>query len=189
MEISSKSKIKKTISLTTKFFKAFALGLLLCTYTNLYVVNAKTVDAQFIKKEYAKAKELKKQHACLTRNIYFEAAGESLEGKIAVAQVTLNRVNSGKFPHSICEVVQQKTAVNEKTICQFSWYCENYRDKKINKAKWDESTRAANMIIFERHGNKKLKTALYFHNEEVSPVWKKRRLAKIGRHTFYGDKT
>ena len=31
---------------------------------------------------------------CMSKNIYFEAAMESTAGKLAVAQVTMNRVNS-----------------------------------------------------------------------------------------------
>ena len=44
---------------------------------------------------------------CLATNIYFEARGESLEGKKAVAFVTLNRVESESFPNDICSVVYQ----------------------------------------------------------------------------------
>jgi spore germination cell wall hydrolase CwlJ-like protein len=49
---------------------------------------------------------------CLAQNIYYEAATESYEGKLAVAQVTVNRTNSGKFPTSICGVVKQKNVIN-----------------------------------------------------------------------------
>ena len=49
-----------------------------------------------------------KQLECLTRNIYWEAAGEPFEGKVAVAQVTMNRVVSGKFGSGVSGVVYQK---------------------------------------------------------------------------------
>ena len=52
-----------------------------------------------------------KQLECLARNIYFEAGGEPFEGKVAVAQVTINRANSGQFPNDICRVVYQKNVV------------------------------------------------------------------------------
>ena len=38
----------------------------------------------------------------MAKNIFFEAAVESTAGKLAVAQVTLNRVNSDKFPTYKC---------------------------------------------------------------------------------------
>ena len=40
---------------------------------------------------YVSAEDKLKQLDCLTRNIYWEAASEPFEGKVAVAQVTLNR--------------------------------------------------------------------------------------------------
>ena len=64
--------------------------------------------------------EAQKQVTCLAENIYFEAGHEPLEGKKAVAFVTLNRVQSG-YADNICDVVKQKTG---KT-CQFSWYCDH----------------------------------------------------------------
>jgi len=65
-----------------------------------------------------------KQLDCLTRNIYWESATEPFEGKVAVAQVTINRVASGKFAPDICGVVYQKNIIAERVICQFSWMCD-----------------------------------------------------------------
>ena len=47
------------------------------------------------------------QMNCLAINIYHEARGETVEGKFAVGHVTMNRVNSNRFPNSICKVVYQ----------------------------------------------------------------------------------
>ncbi len=52
--------------------------------------------------------ERERQLTCLAKNIYFEAASEPFEGKVAVAQVTINRSESGKYPSDICGVVYQK---------------------------------------------------------------------------------
>lgn len=41
----------------------------------------------------------------LARLIYAESRGEPYDGKVAVGAVVLNRVKSGKFPHSIREVI------------------------------------------------------------------------------------
>jgi spore germination cell wall hydrolase CwlJ-like protein len=59
-----------------------------------------------------------KQLTCLAQNIYYEARSEEFDGKVAVAQVTLNRANSGKFPDTICGVVHQRTVrtVDNKSI-------------------------------------------------------------------------
>ena len=63
-----------------------------------------------------------KQWACLAEAIYFEARGEGVEGQFAVAEVILNRVDSPKFPNSICKVVRQGTG--RKHACQFSYNCD-----------------------------------------------------------------
>ena len=51
--------------------------------------------------KYITMAEREKHLTCLAKNIYFEAATEPFEGKVAVAQVTINRANSGKFPEDI----------------------------------------------------------------------------------------
>ena len=57
---------------------------------------------------------------CLAKNIYFEAGNQPLAGRIAVAQVTINRRNHSMFPNTICEVVYQGGETRNKS--QFSWY-------------------------------------------------------------------
>ena len=41
-----------------------------------------------------------KEVMCMAKNIFFEAAVESTAGKLAVAQVTLNRVKSKRYPNN-----------------------------------------------------------------------------------------
>ena len=72
------------------------------------------------------AAERTKQLDCLTKNIYWEAASEPFEGKVAVAQVTMNRVKNGRFGDGVCGVVYQKNVIYQKVICQFSWACLLY---------------------------------------------------------------
>ena len=58
---------------------------------------------------HAKEVGMKSDLECLAKNIYYEAASEPEEGKVAVGLVTINRSNSGDFPQSICGVVNQRT--------------------------------------------------------------------------------
>ena len=127
-----------------------------------------------------------KQLQCLARNIYHEAGYESFEGKVAVAQVTLNRVNSGQFPSDICGVVQQKNVIYDKIICQFSWYCENPgKMKPINPMAFNESMAVAKKVLLEGFKLDGLKEAMYYHNDQVHPQWGKQKIATIGHHIFY----
>ena len=124
---------------------------------------------------------------CLARNIYHEAGSEPFEGKVAVAQVTINRTESGAFPSDICKVVYQKNVVYEKVFCQFSWYCENPNGalKPMNGPMYTESMEVAKKVLLEGFRLPDLKTALYFHGDYINPGWGKKPVAKIGHHIFY----
>jgi spore germination cell wall hydrolase CwlJ-like protein len=127
-----------------------------------------------------------RQLDCLARNIYHEAGSEPFEGKVAVAQVTINRTESGQFPSDICQVVYQKNVVYEKVLCQFSWYCEGPSAKKpMNGPVYTESMEVAKKVLLEGFRLPSVKNALYFHGDYVNPKWGKQPVAKIGRHIFY----
>lgn len=134
------------------------------------------------------AKERERQLDCLAKNIYFEAGSESFEGKVAVAQVTVNRAASGKFPPDVCAVVYQKSTILGKIICQFSWYCENSGHLPIrSKDNYDESMIAAQKVLLEDYRLPGLSEALYYHADNIDPQWGKPKLIKIGHHIFYKD--
>ena len=67
---------------------------------------------------------------CLALNAYFESRNQSVAGQIAVSQVVMNRVESPRFPNTICEVINQgPTYVNwkgnempKRNQCHFSWW-------------------------------------------------------------------
>lgn len=125
---------------------------------------------------------------CLALNDYWEARGESLRGRVAVAQVVLNRVHDPRFPGSICEVVSQKSS-NGKA-CQFSWYCDGKPDVPLNKAAWRSSVLLA-MSVLRRDNTVMDPTngALWFHTTRVLPPWTRKmdRTVKIEKHVFYTD--
>jgi len=132
------------------------------------------------------AKMRQTQLECLARNIYYEAGYEPFEGKVAVAQVTLNRVESGQFPADVCQVVYQKNIVYEKVLCQFSWYCEQASFKKpVNGVVYAESMEVAKKVLLEGFRLPSVKQALYYHADYVNPRWNRTPIAKIGRHIFY----
>lgn len=133
-------------------------------------------------------KEKLVQLDCLTRNIYHEAGNEPFEGKVAVAQVTMNRVNSGKFASDICGVVHQKNIFYQKVVCQFSWYCTGTDQRKIIHNKlYAESEEVAKKVFMENFRLPGMKDALYYHADYVNPNWGKPRVGQIGRHIFYKD--
>lgn len=113
----------------------------------------------------------------LERLVEAEAKGESLVGKIAVANVVLNRVRDEDFPDTITEVIFQKG--------QFSPVSN---DSIHNQTPSEESRLAVQKAVDEGYrvfGDK----VLYFCNPELSTsrwmIRTKKEAMKIGRHTFY----
>mgnify|MGYP003340594729 CR=1 FL=1 len=133
----------------------------------------------------------KKQVECLAQNIYYEAGWEPEEGQVAVAMVTMNRVEDGRFANTICGVVKQK----EGTVCQFSWFCEKRAKAMIDKglltvennSVYNKITdMALNFYLYTETFKDPTKGALFFHADYVKPTWSNiRHTAQIGRHIFY----
>ena len=127
-----------------------------------------------------------RQLGCLAKNIYHEAGSEPFEGKVAVAQVTLNRAASGQYSNDICKVIFQKNMIYEKVLCQFSWVCDRETGvRPVNKAAYEESMSVAKKVLLEDFRLPGLNEALFYHADYISPGWKKTKVAKIGRHIFY----
>lgn len=163
-----------------------ALGLLCAVYLLNWTVTNKLAKSEQVESSQITAEMRERQLGCLAKNIYHEAKGEPFEGKVAVAQVTLNRANSSQFPGDICKVVYQKNIVYEKVLCQFSWVCD--RDTAVkpkNSAAYRESMEVAKKVLLEGFELPGLKDAMYFHGDYINPGWKRQQVAKIGRHIFY----
>lgn len=126
---------------------------------------------------------------CMTRNIYYEAATEPVEGKLAVAQITMNRVADPRFPNDVCAVVYQKNRWNDRTVCQFSWYCDgSMKRRRVVEDLWLESRAAAKKVMFEGWRLPSLERSMFYHADYVNPRWRKDRILQIGRHIFYQDR-
>jgi spore germination cell wall hydrolase CwlJ-like protein len=166
----------------------FLLAILAVTVAGYIAVNYKLETLKTARMEVSPvtAQLRQKQLDCLARNIYYEAGGEPFEGKVAVAQVTINRAESSQFPSDICQVVYQKNIIYEKVLCQFSWYCDSASLKKpMNGPVYTESMEVAKKVLLEGFRLPSIKDALYFHGDYINPGWKRERVAKIGRHIFY----
>ena len=115
---------------------------------------------------------------CLALNVYFEARGESMEGKFAVAAVTMNRVRNPRFPSAICAVVWQRR--------QFSWTHDGRSDNPYEKEAWGEALWVAT-LTYEFSYPSNVGAATYYHAAYARPVWAKslQKVARVGRHIFY----
>ena len=137
---------------------------------------------------------------CMAKNIYFEARAESTAGKLAVANVTINRAINSNYPNTICEVVQQGIHHYNKNLkkffpardrCQFSWYCDGKLDDPDLKSRsWEDSKMLAEFVL-SSHYDKSLiditDGATHYHADYVFPEWRKSKTktVEIGDHIFY----
>lgn len=121
---------------------------------------------------------------CLTEALYFEARGEKVPGIFAVAEVILNRRDSGKFPGSVCGVISQ--GAHRKNACQFSYKCDGHKEVyREQKAK--ELVAKIAQIVLEDRAPRLTKGATFYHANTVNPRWARsfRKTATIGKHYFY----
>ena len=128
------------------------------------------------------------QWRCLAEALYFEARGESPTGQVAVAEVILNRRDSGAYPDSVCGVVRQGTG--ERYRCQFSYHCDGIADAIGDREAWDQVGRVARVMI-DGAPRELTAGAMFYHTRAVSPSWSDvfAETAEIGAHVFYRDET
>ncbi|KKO51196.1 hypothetical protein XI25_28675 [Paenibacillus sp. DMB20] len=112
----------------------------------------------------------------LQKIVMAEAEGEPYEGKVAVANVVLNRLRSANFPDTIKDVIYQKH--------QFSPVA-NGRIRRVQPSK--ETIRAVNAAL---HGHKAVKDDTYFFlsltlAQDLTVHHSRTFAKKIGNHSFY----
>jgi spore germination cell wall hydrolase CwlJ-like protein len=124
---------------------------------------------------------------CLATAIYFEARGEPERGRIAVAQVVLNRLKNPAYPNTICGVVYQNK--NQRNRCQFSFACDGIPDRINDRESWAEAQALAAKVLNDDRNLylSDVGAATHYHANYVRPRWARtmNKVEKIGRHIFY----
>ena len=168
-----------------------SLCVLITSSNNITLVEEQQIEVQEATKvaKFVDPKQLN----CLAKNIFYEAGSEPLNGQAAVARVVMNRVQHG-FGKNPCAVVYQANTVDKLVddemqkvkLCQFSWVCENKSDPNKNSAKYKQAEQVAyDVLAYDAYKDVVPRTALFFHNLNVDPLWPYKQVAKIGNHIFY----
>ena len=131
---------------------------------------------------------------CMAQNIYFESANQSFAGRLAVANVVMNRVEDLQFPNSPCDVIYQaKTRINWKgnevpirNQCQFSWYCDGLSDEPADSATWIKSLYIADLVLTGAYKDI-TEGSLWYHADYIYPYWadELEYVTQIEDHIFY----
>ena len=127
-----------------------------------------------------------KAEKCLADAVYFEARGEVRKGQEAVAQVVMNRVFSGYYPHDVCGVVYQNA--HRHLACQFTFACEGKDLSRIDEPDmWKQAKEIAKDTLDGKIWLAEVGHATHYHAYWVHPSWvhEMTRLFKLGVHTFY----
>ena len=136
--------------------------------------------------------EFLEQQQCMAMNIYHEARSDGKLGQKAVGFVTLNRVQSKRYPSTPCDVVYQAqlnaNGKPKRNKCQFSWYCDGKKDDPNDKVFWEIAKQMAYEVMTD-YGNVEDPTdgATMYHASYVNPNWAKdyERTVRIDTHIFY----
>ena len=127
--------------------------------------------------DYAGADVADEETDCLARAVYWESKGEPLVGQLAVADVIINRAQSGRFASTICGVVRQRS--------QFSFVHGGYiPPAPQGSAQWHVAVAIARIARQDLAGDA-APQALFFHARSVHPGWRLTRVASVGNHVFY----
>lgn len=117
---------------------------------------------------------------CMAKNIYFEARNESLQGQVAIALVTLQRVADPRYPNTVCGVVYDNK--------QFSWYSDGLSDRPRNHGSYyDIALLADAMLSPDTAMHDFTYGSTHYHADYVDPYWNEHMIlkAKIDTHIFY----
>lgn len=110
------------------------------------------------------------------RLVEAEAKGESYEGKVAVATVVLNRVESPYFPNTITGVISE--------VVGDAYAFSPVQNGEINNPASDEAIRAVEESLTRQD---RLNDCIYFYNPDIATDnWIRTRevVTTIGNHVF-----
>ena len=148
-------------------------------------------------------RRLNEDISCLTKNMFYEARDQSVEGWLAIAEVTLNRKKHHRFPDSVCDVVYQPSRDRKRPkACQFSWTCSGVEgnvdlSNPIERRALNTIQLIAIIIIVADSFDVKLQTTVEGANHHVECSISQNRkgfwnrtdfLRKIGDHCFYKER-
>lgn len=117
---------------------------------------------------------------CLALTVYFEARGEEPDAQRMVAEVVMERVNSDKYPDSVCGVVWQDG--------QFSWTNDGKSDKPKDTVAWLQAQIVANEVLL--YGGEFRTGATHYATRDTHPYWAGDMdvVGMYGNHVFYRER-
>ena len=122
---------------------------------------------------------------CIAVAIYWEARGEPLAGRFAVAEVIMNRTHDPRYPDDACGVVYDGGETYQE--CEFSFFCDGKSDQPdINSVAWYSAQLIAR-AVYEGRSAPVVGDATHYHARWVHPKWARSGavVATVSNHIFY----
>lgn len=147
-----------------------------------FVNRPDTAASRFVLRTDAQDRE--RALTCLAQAVYYEAAGEGVDGERAVAQVVINRMRHPGYPASICGVVYQ--GADRSSGCQFTFACDGSLLRTPVPSLWTRARKIAEDAL-SGHVFAAVGHATHYHADYVLPYWADSldKSVQIGRHIFY----
>ena len=118
------------------------------------------------------------ERECLARVMYFESIRSSDEGMLAVGTVVMNRLQSPKYPKSVCGVVGQQNQFAQGALT-------NHVNKRHSS--WARAERAADAVLAgERHAG--VGQAMFFHTLGYSYPYRNMKYVTLAGGNIFYDK-
>lgn len=139
----------------------------------------------------AQVRILSEEMECLATNIYHEARGQSHLGQMATAMVVFNRMESVRYPNTVCGVVHQARLDGNgnplRHKCQFSWYCDGRSDAITDTESWNTAVEIAFKSIEVWKVYDITEGSTMYHAEHVTPYWQSsyELTVEVDDHLFY----
>lgn len=113
--------------------------------------------------------------SCLAAAIYFEARGEPRKYQIKVAETVISRVESKRYPNTVCEVVKQKH--------QFTFYWDGKKEIVTDTQAWIKSWDLAMIALCSKIDNLDI---CHYAQEQIKKDWMANMEREVhGTHAFY----
>lgn len=122
----------------------------------------------------------------ITELVYFEARNQDFRGQLAVATVAMNRLYSGRWGDTICDVVDSPK--------QFSYMSDGLMEVMLDKNAEAEARDVADCVVKSRCSHAALDGVLHYYAckgdySVDSPYWVKymKLIATVGDHCYYQE--
>lgn len=115
---------------------------------------------------------------CLARMAYFEARGETAQGRKAVMDVMLNRIAHSEFPKSVCANLKPS---------QYQWVKKKPKItnwKVYHQIQQEADATYAKFLLGDRRDI--TKGSYFFSSNGRKPAARAFKTVKVGGHQFYG---